>query len=109
MLAMAPVSSGTQSAGPAGGDGSGHRPDALSWYGVWQPVTIDCLSAAAPVPSHWIALVRLPPVPRSRTVWGVSLRLPLRPMVTVSVWFPPATIEYGAPGLTALGSETENV
>src|SRR5205823_13422187 len=62
LFAIFPGSTGTQSAGPLGGDGSGHKPLGLIWYGVGQPLTIAACHALAPVLSQSIAVVRLPPV-----------------------------------------------
>src|SRR5438093_1295762 len=70
--AVVPVLVGTQSAGPAGGAGSGQMPGGLSWYGVLQPLMIEFLNSAAPGPSQEIALDRLPPVRRSIVVCVAS-------------------------------------
>src|SRR5947208_8849718 len=90
LFAIFPGSTGTQSAGPVGGDGSGHTPVGLSWYGVLQPLTIAACHALAPVASQSIAVVRLPPVSRSATVCAdvERSRLPLMPTVTANVWLP---------------------
>src|SRR5215470_4949779 len=90
VFAIFPGSTGTQSAGPTGGDGSGQSPLELSWYGVWQPLMIAVFQALAPVASQSIAVVRLPPVRRSATVLADCVRssVPLTPTVTENVCEP---------------------
>src|SRR5947209_9972640 len=91
VLPRLPVLSGTQSAGPAGGDGSGQTSFGLGWYDVLQPFVRAATKALSPEPSQATPVVRLPPcVTRKTTSFGgfCTLRLPVRLMLTLSLCVP---------------------